>query len=66
MGRKLMHRKKRCAVLKHTIIPVAIDDISKKAQGTWAELIIDTTIQHMESGHTVLNICVLYHWYPCY
>ena len=27
-------------VLKRTMIPVAIDDISKKAQGTWEQLII--------------------------
>ena len=45
----------------HTTIPVAIDEISKKAQGTWAELII-ATYNNKAFGtraYSVKHLCTL-------
>ena len=48
-------------VLKRTTIPVAIDDISEKAQGTWEELIIDTynNTARGTRAYSVEHLCTL-------
>ena len=48
-------------VLKRTTIPVAIDDISEQAQGTWEELIIDTynNTARGTRAYSVEHLCTL-------